>query len=126
MFDAGFFKSIYDSLSGFPILQAAFGAMVLLMGMKLMLKADRVKDGTNAPAPLPAPAIDPVQLHLQGSVAYLDMMREKREILKESRDHLARIAECVRIMREQALRHTDLLERIEREQDIQGRHRHHE
>ncbi|MGE7418763.1 hypothetical protein [Methylobacterium tarhaniae] len=126
MGDMGFLKAIFDSLAGFPVLQAAVGALILLGGLKLMLKADKIKDGAVAPAPAPIP--DAPQMHLQGNIAYLDLQREKRDLQREMRDHLGRIAECVRIMREESRRQTEILESIEREQDIQGRtrQRHHD
>jgi hypothetical protein len=71
------------------------------------------------------PTLDATQLHLQGSVAFLDLMREKRDIMKESRDALLRIAECMRSMRDQSQRQTEILERIDREQYAQGKSQHH-
>ena len=126
MGDVGFLKTVFDSLAGYPVLQAAVGALILFGGLKLMLKADKIKDTAVAPAPAPIP--DAPQMHLQGNIAYLDLQREKRDLQREIRDHLGRIAECVRIMREESKRQTEILESIEREQDVQGRarHRHHD
>lgn len=136
MAEAGFLKAIYDSLAGFPVLQAAVGALILIFGLRLMMKADKVKEAsaaTVAPAPMPPP--DTTQLHLQGSVAHLDIVRETRDLLRDLRDLLRdvpdsvdRIAECTRIIREEVKRQTEILSSIEREQDVQGRsrNRHHD
>ncbi|QRE77333.1 hypothetical protein [Methylobacterium aquaticum] len=126
MLEAGFLKGVYDSLSGFPVLQAAVGALIVIFGLRLMLKADKAKDAAAAPAaPAGATLAAPDgALHLQGAVAFTDMTREMRDILRECVELQRRIAECVRIMREEARKQTEILERIEREQDVQGRSRH--
>lgn len=123
MLEAGFLKQIYDSLAGFPVLQAALGALIVIAGLKLMFKADKAKDAAAAPAaPAGATLAAPDgALHLQGAVAFTDMTREMRDILRECVELQRRIAECVRIMREEARKQTEILERIEREQDVQGR-----
>ncbi len=112
MAEAGFLKAIYDSLGGYPILQAAVGALILLGGIKLMLKADKSKDAAAAvPPPAPMPTAEASQIHLQGSVAHLDIMRDNRDLLRN-------IAECMRIAREELRKHTELLEKIENEQRV--------
>lgn len=126
MLEAGFLKGVYDSLSGFPVLQAAVGALIVIFGLRLMLKADKAKDAAAAPGP-PAGATLAAPdgaMHLQGTVAYVDMTREIRDIMRECVELQRRIAECVRIMREETRKQTEILERIEREQDVQGRTRH--
>ncbi|MGF3023549.1 hypothetical protein ACQVP2_12050 [Methylobacterium aquaticum] len=126
MLEAGFLKEIYDSLSGFPVLQAAVGALIVIFGLRLMLKADKAKDAAAAPPPSAGATLAAPDgaMHLQGTVAYVDMTREIRDILSECVELQRRIAECVRIMREESKKQTDVLERIEREQDVQGRSRH--
>lgn len=120
MLEAGFLKQIYDSLAGFPVLQAALGALIVIAGLKLMFKADKAKDAAAAPAaPAGATLAAPDgALHLQGAVAFTDMTREIRDILRECAELQRRIAECVRIMREESKRQSDLLEKIENEQRI--------
>ena len=126
MLEAGFLKEIYDSLSGFPVLQAAVGALIVVAGLRLMLKADKAKDAAEAPPPSAGSSLAAPDgaMHLQGTVAYIDMTREIRDILRECVELQRRIAECVRIMREENRKQTEILERIEREQDVQGRSRH--
>ncbi|MFE1598167.1 hypothetical protein [Methylobacterium sp. ID0610] len=124
MAEAGFLKAIYDSLAGFPLIQAAVGALILFFGLRLMLKADRIKD--SAVASTPPPVTEAPAVHLQGTVAYMDLMKEKRDLLRDILDCQRRIAECIRIMRDDTRKQVELLDKIEREQSVQGRaHREH-
>ncbi|MFE1601651.1 hypothetical protein [Methylobacterium sp. ID0610] len=110
-------------LSSMPALQVIVGGIVALTCVAMVLRANRDK----AEVPPPAPGtIGDAMLHFQGPAALLDIQREIRDMLRQCTEYQGRIAECVRIMREENRRQTELLDKIEREQSVQGRaHREH-
>ncbi|MBA9071693.1 pyruvate kinase [Methylobacterium sp. RAS18] len=51
----------------------------------------------------------------------VDLTRELRDLARRQIEDTSRIAECVRIIREETVKHTGLLAKIEREQAIENR-----
>ncbi|WP_043749826.1 hypothetical protein [Methylobacterium nodulans] len=60
-------------------------------------------------------------LHFQGPAALLDIQREIRDLIRQGTEYQSRTAECVRIIREESRRQTELLDKIERKQAVRGR-----
>ncbi|KQO86668.1 hypothetical protein ASF36_24570 [Methylobacterium sp. Leaf90] len=51
----------------------------------------------------------------------VDLMRELRDLARRQTEDTSRIAECVRIIREDTVKHTGLLDKIEQQQAIENR-----
>lgn len=101
--------ALLSALNPFPIVQMAVGAVILVAGIWLMLRAerDRRQGGATVSAPLP----DGVGLFFNGPlVVALECCREMSATLK-------RIEEQVREMRASAERRERALEAIERAGD---------
>ncbi|ACL57556.1 hypothetical protein [Methylobacterium nodulans] len=106
-------------LSSMPVLQVIVGGLVSVVCVAMVLRANR--DKAEAPPPAPGSLADGPLLHFQGPAALLDLQREIRDLLRQGTEAQSRIAECVRIIREESRRQTEILDRIEREQAVQGR-----
>jgi hypothetical protein len=105
--------ALLSALNPFPIVQMAVGAVILVAGIWLMLRAerDRRQGSTQAGASLSAPLPDGVGLFFNGPlVVALECCREMSATLK-------RIEEQVREMRASAERRERALEAIERAGD---------
>ncbi|WP_027174487.1 hypothetical protein [Methylobacterium sp. 10] len=78
-------------------------------------------DKEHLPAPAPATLADVPPPFLQGRREVIDVMKELRDLARRQTEDTGRIAECVRIIREEAKAQTGLLAAIEREQAIENR-----
>lgn len=78
--------------------------------------------GEPPPAPVGIADVPPPFLH--GPREAIDLMRELRDLTRRQTGDTGRIAECVRIIREETKRQTELLGLIEREQAIENRAHH--
>jgi len=104
------------------------GCTMLLIGwMVTRARGDR----DVLPPPAPTTLSDVPQPFTQGPREVVDLMRESREFLRRIAEDSARIAECVRITREESKKQTDLLHQIVTDQKVEfalqaerGRHPH--
>lgn len=104
------------------------GCTMLLIGW--MVTRARV-DRDVLPPPAPATIADVPQPFTQGPREVVDLMRESREFLRRITEDSGRIAECVRITREESKKQTELLQQIVTDQKVEfalqaerGRHPH--
>lgn len=94
------------------------GCTMMLIGwMVTRARGDR----EHLPPPAPASLADVPPPFLHGPRESIDLMRELRDLARRQAEDTSRIAECVRVIREQAQRQTELLGLIEREQAIENR-----
>ncbi|AWN51415.1 hypothetical protein [Methylobacterium sp. 17Sr1-1] len=105
-------------LSSMPALQVFVGGAVAATCVAMVLRANKEKHEVPPPAP---GTVGDAMVHLQGPAEVLTILRDLREIGRQQVEHLARIAECVRVTREEAKAQTDLLRSIDREQVIHNR-----
>lgn len=97
------------------------GCTMMLIGwMVTRARGDR----EHLPPPAPAGIADVPPPFLHGPRESVDLMRELRDLNRRQAEDTSRIAECVRIIREQATRQTEILSMIEREQAIENRAHH--
>jgi len=93
-------------------------------------------DRDHLPPPAPIRIADVPPPFLQGPREAVDLMRELRDLARRQVEDISRIAECIRIVRDETRRQTEILGLIEREQAIENRshggtgrdavlHRHH-
>ncbi|MCJ2131443.1 hypothetical protein [Methylobacterium sp. E-045] len=94
------------------------GCTMILIGW-MVTRAKGDKD--HLPAPAPATLADVPQPFLQGPREVIDLMREMRDLARRQIEDTGRIAECVRIIKDESKEHTKLLAAIEREQAIENR-----
>ncbi|WP_342152299.1 hypothetical protein [Methylorubrum sp. SB2] len=94
------------------------GCTMLLIGW--MVTRARV-DKEHLPAPAPATIADVPPPFLHGPRETVDILRELRDLARRQAEDTGRIAECVRIIREEAKRQTEILGLIEREQAVENR-----
>ncbi|MDR7037412.1 hypothetical protein J2X36_002159 [Methylobacterium sp. BE186] len=113
------FVFLKEILSSQPFLQVFVGGATFLLIAYMVTRAKQDKE--ELPPPAHGTLADIPPIFAQGPRETLDYMREIRDCVRSSSEYLSRIAECARITREQAVRHTELLERIEREQAIENR-----
>lgn len=102
--------ALLSALNPFPVVQMAVGAVILVAGIWLMLRAERDRRGAEGPsgATVSAPLPDGVGLFFSGPlVVALECCREMSATLK-------RIEEQVREMRASAERRERALDAIER------------
>ncbi|TNC12259.1 hypothetical protein FF100_15590 [Methylobacterium terricola] len=100
-------------LSSMPALQVFVGAAVAVTCVAMVLRANR--DRHEVPPPAPG-SVGDAMVHLQGPAEVLSLLRDLRELGRQQVEHLARIAECARVARDEAKAQTDLLRSIDREQ----------
>ncbi|MGY2048933.1 hypothetical protein [Methylobacterium sp. JK268] len=105
-------------LATMPALQVIVAGITAVVCVAMVLRANR--DKLDAPPPAPGGPGDAL-LHFQGPVALLDIQREIRDVLRQCADHQDRIAEHTRGIHDEARRQTEILDRIDREQAVQGR-----
>lgn len=97
------------------------GCTMMLIGwMVTRARGDR----EHLPPPAPASLADVPPPFLQGPREAVDLMRELRDLARRQTEDTGRIAECVRIIREESKRQTELIGLIEREQAIENRAHH--
>lgn len=94
------------------------GCTMLLIGW--MVTRARV-DKEHLPPPAPAGIADVPAPFMQGPREAVDILREMRDFARRTAEDTGRISECVRIIREETKRQTELLGQIEREQAIENR-----
>ncbi|WP_232628657.1 hypothetical protein [Methylobacterium sp. Leaf118] len=94
------------------------GCTMMLIGwMVTRARGDR----EHLPPPAAASIADVPPPFLHGPRETVDLMRELRDLARRQTEDTGRIAECVRIIREETKRQTVLLGQIEREQAIENR-----
>lgn len=97
------------------------GCTMMLIGwMVTRARGDR----EHLPPPAPASIADVPPPFLHGPREAVDLMREIRDYARRQAEDTSRFAECVRVIREEARRHTEILGLIEREQAIENRAHH--
>lgn len=112
----GFLK---DLLTNQPMMQVFVGAATFLVIVYMVTRASKDKNAIPAVA---TPSIaDVPQPFLQGPREAVDLMRELRDLARRATEDTGRIAECARIIREEAIKQTGLLAAIEREQAVENR-----
>lgn len=94
------------------------GCTMLLIGW--MVTRARV-DKEHVPPPAPAGIADLPPPFMQGPREANDILRELRDFSRRTSEDTSRIAECVRIIRDEAVKQTQILGMIEREQAIENR-----
>lgn len=101
-------------LSSQSIVQVLAGSCTfLLIGyMVVRARADR----EHMPPPAGAPAIEGPGLN-----ALLDLVREQRDLDRRRTEDCGQIRDCVRILRDDARRHTELLQEIAEDQRVEHR-----
>ncbi|MEN3211396.1 hypothetical protein PUR23_15355 [Methylorubrum populi] len=94
------------------------GCTMMLIGwMVTRARGDR----DHLPPPTPVGIADVPAPFLQGPREAVDLMRELRDLARRQAEDISRIAECVRIVRDETRRQTEILGLIEREQAIENR-----
>ncbi|MFY9292841.1 MAG: hypothetical protein WAP03_19420 [Methylorubrum rhodinum] len=106
-------------LSSQPILQGAAGLCAVILCVWMVTRAN--KDKQALPPPAPAGISDVPAPFLQGPRETVDILRELRDLTRRQTEDTSAIRECARIIREQTVRQTDILDRIEREQALENR-----
>jgi len=112
----GFLK---DVIARQEFLQIFVGGCTMLLIGWMVTRARGDKD--HLPAPAAATLADVPQPFLQGPREAVDILRELRDLARRKAEDISRIAECVRIMREESKRQTEILMAIEREQAVENR-----
>lgn len=112
----GFLK---DLLASQPLMQVFVGGGTFLVIVYMVTRATRDKNALPAAAPHTLADVPPP--FLQGPREAVDLMREMRDLGRRVSEDISRIAECTRIIREEAKRQTEILSAIEREQAIENR-----
>lgn len=94
------------------------GCTMLLIGW-MVTRARGDKE--HLPAPAPQTIADVPAPFLQGPREAVDILRESRDYLRRMAEDTGKVRECVRIIREESKRQTELLDKIEREQALENR-----
>lgn len=115
----GWLDFLKDTIARQEAMQVFVGGctMILIGWMVTRARGDR----ENLPAPAPATLADVPPPFLQGPREVIDVIREMRDLARRQAEDTGRIAECVRIIRDENKQHTTLLAAIEREQAIENR-----
>lgn len=99
---------------------------VFVGGSTFLLIAWMVTRGRNDKEALPAPAPGsigdvPMVPFIQGPTMVLDILREQRDMDRRRTEDSMHIRECVRIIREEVKKHTEILDEIRDDQRIEHR-----
>lgn len=98
---------------------------VFVGGCTMLLIAWMVTRARGDKEHLPAPALQTIAdvpaPFLQGPREAVDLLREMRDYLRRMAEDMGKVRECVRIIREESKRQTELLDKIEREQALENR-----
>ena len=106
-------------LSSMPALQVFVGGAVAVTCVAMVLRAN--KDRHEVPPVAPGTVADTTAHPLAGPALILDLLRELRDLARQQTDYQGRIAECVRIIRQESHKQTEILDRIDREQAVHNR-----
>lgn len=118
--------ALLPALSAQPVLQGIFGALAFILCTFMMLRAN--KDKQVLPPPAPGGITDVPQIFAQGPSTILDIIREQRDMDRRRTEDSGRIAECVRIIREEIKKQTEILSDMREDQRVETRvaaERHH-
>ena len=109
-------SSLKDVIATEQFLQIFAGGCTMMVIGWMVTRARGNRDHLPAPAPVGITDVPPP--FLQGPRGAIDLMRELRDLARRQTEDTSRIAERIRIIREEAKRLTELLSLIEREQAI--------
>jgi hypothetical protein len=108
-----------DVIATQQFLQIFVGGCTMMLIGWMVTRARGDRDHRPPPAPVGIADVPPP--FLQGPREAVDLMRELRDLARRQTEDTSRIAECVRIIREETVKHTGLLDKFEREQAIENR-----
>ncbi|QIJ76179.1 hypothetical protein GU700_17220 [Methylobacterium sp. NI91] len=111
-----------DVIATQQFLQIFVGGCTMMLIGWMVTRAQGDRDHLPPPAPASIADVPPPFLH--GPREAIDLMRELRDLARRQTEDTGRIAECVRVIREETKRQTELLGLIEREQAIENRAHH--
>lgn len=115
----GWLEFLGTTIARQEVMQIFVGGCTMLLIGWMVTRARGDKE--HLPPPAPATLADVPQPFLQGPREVVDIMKELRDLARRQTEDTGRIAECVRIMRDESKQHTTLLAAIEREQAIENR-----
>lgn len=115
----GWLDFLKDTIARQEAMQVFVGGCTMLLIGWMVTRARGDKDALPPAAPSTLADVPPP--FLQGPREALDVMRELRDLGRRAVEDIGRIAECMRVMREEAKRQTELLAAIEREQAVENR-----
>jgi hypothetical protein len=118
------FKGILDNQ---PLFQVFVGGSTFLLIAWMVTRGRNDKEAL--PPPAPGTISDPPMMPFaQGPAMLLDILREQRDMDRRRTEDSTHIRECVRIIREEVKKHTEILDEIRDDQRLEHRlnsERHH-
>lgn len=115
----GWLEFLGNTIARQEVMQIFVGGCTMILIGWMVTRARGDKE--HLPAPAPATLADVPAPFLQGPREVVDVMKELRDLARRQTEDTGRIAECVRIIREETKTQTGLLTAIEREQAIENR-----
>lgn len=115
----GWLEFLGNTIARQEVMQIFVGGCTMLLIAWMVTRARGDKE--HLPPPAPATLADVPPPFLQGPREVIDVMKELRDLARRQTEDTGRIAECVRIIKEENKQHTTLLAAIEREQAIENR-----
>jgi hypothetical protein len=103
-----------------PLFQVFVGGSTFLLIAWMVTRGKNDKDVLPAPAPGSVSDI-PMMPFSQGPRELIDIIREQRDMDRRRTEDSSHIRECVRVIREEVKKHTEILDQIRDDQRLEHR-----
>ena len=115
----GWLEFLGNTIARQEVMQIFVGGCTMLLIAWMVTRARGDKD--HLPPPAPATLADVPPPFLQGPREVVEVMKELRDLARRRTEDTSRIAECMRIIKDETKEHTKLLGAIERERAVENR-----